>query len=197
MVLQLKAFVAVAGFEPTLLISACVVVLVSGYRRVSYGWWGWEASGDLSLHLRLSFASEPRTRMSRNSSLDSQAFVMRASTGNRLLYKFNSKLPSYTQPPFYLSAVNEILNRNPLSRELWAQFKSRSFHVLTWSLQLSTWRDRRLNQWSPTYLIWVDPWIMFEWPTIGNFDCGATRFQTSTFSCAEPNAYISAIYFHC
>ena len=44
-----------------------------------------EASGDLSLHLRLSFACEPRTRMSRNSSLESQAFVMRASTGNRLL----------------------------------------------------------------------------------------------------------------
>ena len=40
-----------------------------------------EASGDLSLHLRLSFACEPRTRMSRNSSLESQAFVMRASTG--------------------------------------------------------------------------------------------------------------------
>ena len=45
-----------------------------------------EASGDLSLHLRLSFACEPRTRMSRNSSLESQAFVMRASTGNRLLF---------------------------------------------------------------------------------------------------------------
>ena len=45
-----------------------------------------EASGDLSLHLRLSFASEPRTRMSRNSSLESQAFVMRTSTRNRLLF---------------------------------------------------------------------------------------------------------------
>ena len=45
-----------------------------------------EASGNLSLHLRLSFAFEPRTRMSRNSSLESQAFVMRASTGNRLLF---------------------------------------------------------------------------------------------------------------
>ena len=45
-----------------------------------------EASGDLSLHLRLSFACEPRTRTSRNSSLESQAFVMRASTGNRLLF---------------------------------------------------------------------------------------------------------------
>ena len=45
-----------------------------------------EASGDLSVHLRLSFACEPRTRMSRNSSLESQAFVMRASTGNRLLF---------------------------------------------------------------------------------------------------------------
>ena len=32
-----KAFVAVAGFKPTILISACVVVLVSGYGRVSYG----------------------------------------------------------------------------------------------------------------------------------------------------------------
>ena len=46
-----------------------------------------EASRDLSLHLRLSFACEPRTRMSRNSSLESQAFVMRATTGNRLLSK--------------------------------------------------------------------------------------------------------------
>ena len=45
-----------------------------------------EASGDLSLHLRLSFASEPRTRMSRNSSIESQAFVMRTSTRNRLLF---------------------------------------------------------------------------------------------------------------
>ena len=45
-----------------------------------------EASGDLSLHLRLSFASELRTRMSRNSSLESQAYVMRASTRNRLLF---------------------------------------------------------------------------------------------------------------
>ena len=45
-----------------------------------------EASGDLSLHLRLSFASEPRTRMSRNSSLEFQAFVMRTSTRNRLLF---------------------------------------------------------------------------------------------------------------
>ena len=44
-----------------------------------------EASGDLSLHLRLSFTCEPRTRMSRNSSLESQAFVMRASSANRLL----------------------------------------------------------------------------------------------------------------
>ena len=34
-----------------------------------------EASGDLSLHLRLSFACEPRTRMSRNSSLESQALL--------------------------------------------------------------------------------------------------------------------------
>ena len=41
--------------------------------------------GDLSLHLRLSFASEPRTHMSRNSSRESQAFVKRVSTGNRLL----------------------------------------------------------------------------------------------------------------
>ena len=32
-----KAFVAVAGFKPTILISACVVVLVLGYGRVSYG----------------------------------------------------------------------------------------------------------------------------------------------------------------
>ena len=32
-----KAFVAVAGFKPTILMSACVVVLVSGYGRVSYG----------------------------------------------------------------------------------------------------------------------------------------------------------------
>ena len=31
-----KAFVAVAGFESTILISACVVVLGSGYGRVSY-----------------------------------------------------------------------------------------------------------------------------------------------------------------
>ena len=45
-----------------------------------------EASGDLSLHLRLSFAYKPRTRISRNSSLESQAFVRRASTGNRLLF---------------------------------------------------------------------------------------------------------------
>ena len=36
-----EAFVAVAGFKPTILISACVVVLVSGYGRVSYGRWGW------------------------------------------------------------------------------------------------------------------------------------------------------------
>ena len=35
-----------------------------------------EASGDLPLDLRLSFASKQRTRMSRNSSLESQAFVM-------------------------------------------------------------------------------------------------------------------------
>ena len=45
-----------------------------------------EASGDLSLHLRLSFACEPRTRMSCNSSLESEAFIMGASTGNRLLF---------------------------------------------------------------------------------------------------------------
>ena len=34
-----KAFVAVAGFKPTILISACVVLLVSGYGKVkvSYG----------------------------------------------------------------------------------------------------------------------------------------------------------------
>ena len=32
-----KAFVAVAGFKPTILMSACVVVLVWGYGRVSYG----------------------------------------------------------------------------------------------------------------------------------------------------------------
>ena len=30
-----RAFVAVAGFKPTIFISACVVVLVSGYGRVS------------------------------------------------------------------------------------------------------------------------------------------------------------------
>ena len=42
-----------------------------------------EASGNLSLHLRLSFASEPRTRMALNPSLESQAFVKRAS---RLLF---------------------------------------------------------------------------------------------------------------
>ena len=46
-----------------------------------------EASGDLSLHLRLSFASEPRTRMSRSSSLEFQAFVTRASTGNSNLFR--------------------------------------------------------------------------------------------------------------
>ena len=80
-----KTFVAVAGFKPTILISACIVVLVSGYGRVTGDRVG-EASGDLLLHLRLSFACEPRTRMSRNSYLESQAFVMRASTGNRLLF---------------------------------------------------------------------------------------------------------------
>ena len=45
-----------------------------------------EASGDLSLHLMLSFASELRNRMSRNSSLESQAFAKRASTGNSNLW---------------------------------------------------------------------------------------------------------------
>ena len=44
-----------------------------------------EVSGDLSLHLRLPFVSEPRARISRNSSLESQAFLKRAFTGNRLL----------------------------------------------------------------------------------------------------------------
>ena len=34
----------------------------------------------------------------------------------------------------------------------------------TWSLQLSTWRDRRLEL-SLTCLIWIDPWIMIKWPT--------------------------------
>ena len=68
-----------AGVKPTILISACVVVLVTGD---GVG----EASGDLLLHLRLSFASKQRTCMSRNSSLESQAFVIRASTGNRLLF---------------------------------------------------------------------------------------------------------------
>ena len=81
-----KAFVAVDGFKPTFLISACVVVLVSGYGKFVTGDGVGEASGDLSLHLRLSFASEPRTRMSRNSSLESRAFVKRASTGNGLLF---------------------------------------------------------------------------------------------------------------
>ena len=76
-----EAFAAVAGFKPTFLISACVVVL----ELVTADGVG-EASGDLSLHLRLSFASEPRTRMARNSSLESQAFNKRASTGNRLLF---------------------------------------------------------------------------------------------------------------
>ena len=41
-----KAFVAVAGFKPTFLISACVVVLVPGYVRVTGDGVG-EARGDL------------------------------------------------------------------------------------------------------------------------------------------------------
>ena len=69
MVMQIKVLLL-----PTFLISACVVVLVSGYGELVTGDRVGEASGDLSLHLRLSFASEPRTRMSRNSSLQSQAF---------------------------------------------------------------------------------------------------------------------------
>ena len=51
-----------------------------------------EASGDLSLHLRLSFACEPRTRMFRNSSLEFQAFVMRASTGNSNLFPVDARI---------------------------------------------------------------------------------------------------------
>ena len=39
------------------------------------------------------------------------------------------------------------------------------FMYQTQSLQLSTWRDQRLNQLSPTYLILIDPWIKFKWPT--------------------------------
>ena len=42
------------------------------------------------------------------------------------------------------------------------------FMYRTWSLQFSTWRDRRLNQLSPTCwvdLIWVDPWIKIQCPT--------------------------------
>ena len=46
--------------------------------------WG-EAGGYLSFHPRLSYASEPRTLMSCNSTLESQTFVKRAPTGNRLL----------------------------------------------------------------------------------------------------------------
>ena len=84
-----KALVVVACCKPTFLISACVVVLVLGYmgsklRMIGLGGVG-GGGGDLSLHLRLSFASEPRTHMSRNSSRESQAFVKRVSTGNRLL----------------------------------------------------------------------------------------------------------------
>ena len=51
-----------------------------------------EASGDLSLHLRLSFACEPRTRMFLNSSLESQAFLMRASTGNSNLFPVDARI---------------------------------------------------------------------------------------------------------
>lgn len=49
------------------LISACVV-LVSGHWDLVTADGVGEASGNLSFHLRLSFASEPRTRMSGNSS---------------------------------------------------------------------------------------------------------------------------------
>ena len=57
-----------------------------------------EASGDLSLHVRLSFASEPRTRMS-------QAFVMRASTGNRLLFPVLARVTLALIPTNYYSGV--------------------------------------------------------------------------------------------
>ena len=71
-----KALVVVACCKPTFLISACVVVLVLGYmgsklRMIGLGGVG-GGGGDLSLHLRLSFASEPRTHMSRNSGVFEQ-----------------------------------------------------------------------------------------------------------------------------
>ena len=59
----------------------------------------------------------------------------------------------------------------------------------TLSFQLSRWKDRRLNQLSPTYLIWVDPCELISNDPRGNLDCGAIRqLQTSNFSCAESNA---------
>ena len=38
------------------------------------------------------------------------------------------------------------------------------FMFRTWSLQLSTWRDRCLKL-TLTCLIWIDPWIKIKWPT--------------------------------
>ena len=41
------------------------------------------------------------------------------------------------------------------------------------------------------WAVWVDPWIKLE---VGDFNCGATSFQTSNLTCAEPNAWITIIY---
>ena len=67
-----------------------------------------------------------------------------------------------------------------------AQFKRRIFHVPNLTPSISRWKDRSLNQLSPTYLILVTHELRSINPH-RNFDCGATSFQTSNFSCTEPN----------
>lgn len=49
---------------------------------------------------------------------------------------------------------------------------------------------KRLNQQSPTCLIWVDPWIKIEYPTweVRELDYGVSSFETSIFLSAKFNA---------
>ena len=83
---------------------------------------------------RLSFACEPRTRTSRrNSSLESQAFVMRASTGNRLL----SRRRKFRSPKMNLNAFFM-----PFSYSIWQIHrildqvsKIRRFHSIPFEFQ--------------------------------------------------------------
>ena len=79
--------------------------------------------------------------------------------------QFSTLTPFLPCAPGYPTAPGLPCSVNTSECKTWVQLKRRKFYLPNLIPSINTRKDRRLNQLSPTHLIWVDPWIRFVWLT--------------------------------